>query len=97
MAGVALGPAQPPWLPWPRLHREPEPPMPEPTGRGSREFLPAALRPGPVVVSSVGIDNAGERDTIDPPAGKTFKLERRDAATYLVLHKSPDLPVDLIG
>ena len=138
--------------------------MLEPTGPGSREFLPAALLPGaernfaaaevegspcsvvdgvrvgwsedktkrlahlqkrvptavvislvdlirskeamlieklagncPVVVTSFGIDNAGERDTIDPPAGNTFKLERRCAATDLVLHMSPDLPVDLIG
>jgi hypothetical protein len=71
--------------------------MPEPTRRGSREFLAAALLPGSVVVTSVGIDNAGERDTIDPPVGKAFKLERRDADTVLVLHKRSDLPVELIG
>jgi hypothetical protein len=30
-------------------------------------------------------------------SGKKLYLELRDAATDLVLHKSPDLPVDLIG
>jgi hypothetical protein len=30
-------------------------------------------------------------------SGKKLYLELRDASTDLVLHKSPDLPVDLIG
>ena len=30
-------------------------------------------------------------------SGKMLNLELRDAATDLLLHKSPDLPVDLIG
>ena len=29
--------------------------------------------------------------------GKKLYLELRDAATDLVLHRSPDLPVDLLG
>ena len=83
---------------------------------------------GPVVVTSIGNDNAGERDTDDNLAnvrtdmqreldltlnpgqaasigllipgdwsGKKLYLGLRDAATDLVLHRSPDLPVDLIG
>jgi len=30
-------------------------------------------------------------------SGKKLYLELRDAATDLVLHRSPDLPLDLIG
>ena len=39
---VAPGPAPAPWLLCPCLIRDLGPPMPEPTGGGSREFLASA-------------------------------------------------------